>query len=443
MKNFKYNKKTNSLFWESKLVEYWKKAAVVMGLGTWTDAMDFAVIMYAVAMLVSEWKLTPVETTWLLTTFGVGGYISMLLNFVTGPLIDAIGRKKMWVIGNLIAGIAYLGASTAPNWFVLTFWRLLGVLTLAFTLPAFYTLMPEEVPADKRQTIIALAGILNMVGVLNINLFLALTGVFPWLTWRIMAAYVGFADLLLAILGLIILREPPLWQERRKLIKEGKIPKEESKVSYREILSGEMRKKWLVAVLVPLCFSMTGIATVTNMYLSYFQAAILKWSPAIIGVIGLIGTIVGAITRMLMGPISDRVGRLNTIIIFAIPSAVACVLLWNTPNIVGIGEHLPVVAFYMIMSIIFGLGTSAQEDTGRTYISEVVPARARGTSQSLLQALKTIVLTPLQTAAGLLAAVISPTVAYGTFPLIGFILGVAGAIAAKKMGLETRGKILD
>jgi len=43
------------------MVEYWKKAAIVLGVGTWSDSLDFGVLMTALTLLIVPWGLGPIE----------------------------------------------------------------------------------------------------------------------------------------------------------------------------------------------------------------------------------------------------------------------------------------------------------------------------------------------------------------------------------------------
>jgi len=426
------------------MVEYWKKAACVLGIGSWTDSLDFAVLMYTVAMLVTEWGIGPVETTWIITGFGISGYISMVIGLLTGPLMDYFGRKKIWVLGNAVAGISYLFAATAANWMQVAIYRMIGVWTVGFTLTAWYVMLPEEVPADKRQFILGLTGLLNTIGATTVYGLMALSGLFPWLTWRVMCLFTGLADLAATVMGIIWLREPPIWQERRKLMKEGKIKKEEQRMSYRELLGPKWRKKFLVLMWLPIVFAATGLATATSGYLSFFQAAVMKFPAPLIGMIGVVSQVIIACTRPIIGKLSDKFGRLNSLLFGAIPGLIGMLLLWHTNVLIGVGPSLTVIAGYVFFYFLWSLAGWSQQDTARLALAEAFPTVARGTAQSLSTGvIASLIMTPLGVVSGLLATVISPSDAYSIVPTIGFIVGITAVLIAKKLGYETAGKALE
>ncbi|MEM3618695.1 MAG: hypothetical protein QXK47_06470, partial [Candidatus Bathyarchaeia archaeon] len=69
----------------------YKRLAVVGGLGSWSDAMDEMVIAITMPLLIAFWKISMPEVGFLISGIYLGMFVSA---FISGPLIDYIGRKK-------------------------------------------------------------------------------------------------------------------------------------------------------------------------------------------------------------------------------------------------------------------------------------------------------------------------------------------------------------
>lgn len=102
--------------------------------------------------------------------------------------------------------------------------------------------------------------------------------------------------------------------------------------------------------------NMTFAAVV--MYLSYFYTDVYGISPAVVGTIFLSMRFVDAITDPLMGALADRTrsrwGRFRPYLLFVpVPLAVACVLMFTTPEWSGTAKIAYAFATYFIMSLLY------------------------------------------------------------------------------------------
>lgn len=415
----------------------YKRVAVIGGLGSWSDAMDEMVVAITMPLIIAYWRLTIAEVAFLISGIYLGMFIS---SFVSGPLIDYIGRKKGFVIGNFFASLAYVMYLLAPNiqwWYVA---RVLSGLFSCLSTVAFYTWLPEETPPEKRQTVIGRASAMSVIGTLNISIMLILAGIYGW-TWHVFFAYVAAFDAMIFILGAVLLRESSMWLERQKLLKEGKIARE-GRVPLRKFLSKEYRARFLLALLLSIAGWFGLLFTVLS-FLATFQSQVLAFSLSLIGLVEITCNINGTIARAVFGAVSDRIGRLNTLIICAILGIVGTQLSWRTPLLVGVGEKLPVILFFVISFWMYIWGLNGICDTSRTWYAELIPTSIRGSMESFTQIIASLIAFFGTIIIGILAGYIGLSEALTLTPLIGGIIIIIVAAVGKKLGLETKGKPLE
>ncbi|MEM2703748.1 MAG: MFS transporter [Candidatus Bathyarchaeia archaeon] len=421
---------------ESKRSSY-KRVAVIGGLGAWSDAMDEMVISITMPLLIAFWKLTMAEIAFLIS----GIYLGMLISaFVSGPLVDYVGRKKGFVIGNIFAALAYIMYLLAPNiqwWYAA---RVLSGFFACLSTVAFYTWLPEETPPEKRQTIIGRASAMGVIGTLNISIMLMLAGIYGW-AWHVFFAYVAAFDAVIAILGATLLRESSMWLERQKLLKEGKLVKER-RVPIGKFLSKEYRARFLLALFLSIA-GWFGLLFTVLPFLATFQSQVLAFSLVLIGLVEITCTINGTVARAVLGAISDRIGRLNTLLLCAILCIIGTQLSWRTPLLMGVGEKLSVILFFVISFWIYIWGLNGICDTSRTWYAELIPTGIRGSMESFTQILASAIAFSGTIIIGILAGIIGLGEALTLTPLIGGIIVIIVAVVGKKLGFETKGKPLE
>ncbi|MBS7646563.1 MAG: MFS transporter [Candidatus Bathyarchaeia archaeon] len=415
----------------------YKRLAVVGGLGSWSDAMDEMVIAITMPLLIAFWKISMPEVGFLISGIYLGMFVSA---FISGPLIDYIGRKKGFVLGNFLAALAYLLYLVAPNfqWFYAA--RILSGFFACLSTVAFYTWLPEEVPPERRQTIVGRASAMSVIGTLNISIMLILAGIYGF-TWHVFFAYVCIFDLVVAILGVLLLRESSLWQERQKLIAEGKVKREE-RVPLKKFLSPEVRAKFVLALLLSIS-GWFGLMFIVLPFLATFQSTVLAFSTALIGIVEVTCTINGVIARAVLGMVSDRVGRLNTLILCAVLCIIGGSLSWRTPSILGVGEKLPIIVFFAVTFWIYLWGLNGICDTSRTWYAELIPTSIRGSMESFMQILASLIAFFGTIIVGVIAGYVGLGEALAIMPLIAGIIIIIVSVIAKKLNLETKGKRLD
>lgn len=411
-------------------MEYWKKASIVLGLGMFTDSIDLMLLAYVIPLLVKIWKITSAEIGLMGTIFNV---VVILMAIFSGPLSDYFGRVKVWIIGNLIAGIFLWGSTFTDNWFIFAVLRGIGSATVGMTVSAYYTLIPEEAPPRFRATLASvIAAIGGIIASILYSTFLGLAGVTPWIDWRFMVRFLATMNIIAAISGLLILREPAIWKERRQLTKE--------KMSYKALFTREFAGIFIVAALLPCLLGMGAFGFVFVNFSSYFQTTLMKFSPATIGIVAMVGTIWGTVVRLITGPVSDRIGRLKTIIALTIPGLIVTQVLWRLPYF-GVGEALHLVIAFIALYMLSGLVMYGLEAPPFIYLAEIVSTLARGTAETFVMILRGIINGVLSLVIGYLALA-APCEAFAWYSAITCILALICASILLRKGLERTGKPL-
>jgi len=356
------------------MVEYWKKAAIVGGLGAWSDAMDALLMAHTLGMIAATWKLGPEIVGLVVGVWSIGNVVSAL---ISGPLIDSYGRKKMWVLANFITGLLYIYLALSPNEWHFMFGRFLtGVFALMSTLAGLYIF--EEAPKEKRGFTSGIVGLFGLLGALNSSAMLIVAAV-TGIGWRGIYWYGVAWNFLISILGLLFLRESSLWLERRKLIEEGKLM--EKKVPYGRLFETGIRRRFLLSLFVYV-FTATLLGLPIH-FRSYLELVILQFPYELTGILGIIMTSVGAAGAFFWPRLSDKIGRVKTLTLISIVGLVGSQLCFRTNILVGVGPTLPVIAFYLLFWCIWVFGWNGGVSTERIWAAELFPTGIRGTATSL------------------------------------------------------------
>ena len=114
-------------------------------IGIFTIAMDWSVVNNALPAIQRGLKTSFSEMQWILSAFG----LSMTVFLVTmGRLGDIIGRRKLFIIGLLIAWIASLGAGLSPSPSFLIVCRCFLGLSMAILMPCSQALVSHAYPVN-------------------------------------------------------------------------------------------------------------------------------------------------------------------------------------------------------------------------------------------------------------------------------------------------------
>jgi len=419
----------------------YKRTAIIAGLGSWTDIIDAMTLVLTVPLIAVHFKLTPTEVGLLIGVSSIG---MVLHGIFGGILIDYLGRKKIFVLGNFLTGILYFLSTFAPYFIIFLVFRLISAIFFELTTTSSNIIVAEESPPEKRQWITSLSQALGVAGMFNMSLMVIIIGLFN-LSWQFAFVYAGILDIIIGILGVAFLTESSVWRERRKLL-EMKETREE-KVPLRRLLSSELRLKLLLMFAMSICIPATGAAygllLVAFPFMSTYMTNVLMADMFFVGLCDAISILFSAPGRAIFGKISDRVGRLNTFIICCILLLVGTQLCYRTHAIAGMGETLPVMLFFIIFFSLYAWGWTSVAVTAVTWSTELFPTGLRGTVAGFTGIIAGLVSFFGSTLVGYLSTFLPLGEVLATASLIAILILFAIAVIGKKAGLETKGKALE
>ncbi len=178
--------------------------------GVFVDAYDFASLGIGVPGLSAEFHLQPSQLGLIASIMGVG---AVLGGIAGGYLADRVGRLRMFIIDLICLVVATLGASLAPNIYVLFFFRFLIGVGVGLDYPVAFSFLAEIVNTRRRGGSIASWVFIWQVAV-AVSVLVALVIYYLGFTEHLWRFAVGFG----AVPALIILAlrgkymwESPLW----------------------------------------------------------------------------------------------------------------------------------------------------------------------------------------------------------------------------------------
>ena len=262
------------------------RAPWLLGLLMLFDSWDSVVIAYTLPVLIAEWKLSPLQSGWLISA-GYGG--QFLGAIIFGSLAERYGRlpvlKLLVVVMSLLA-IACAMAGSYPQLITL---RALQGLTIGGALPVAICYINEVAPTATRGRFF---GTFQFLMTSGFGLA-ALSGAWliPAFGWRIMFA-IGAAPLLVLPFTLT-LPESPRWLAGRGRLDEAAgslerlgagalpaanarppIPGSGARVPYAMLFAPGVRSTFIVTVLLWFLTSLVSFGLVTwipSIYVSMFK----------------------------------------------------------------------------------------------------------------------------------------------------------------------------
>ena len=406
-------------------MEYYKRAALIAGLGGWSDTMDLFIWIYCMPVLGKEFG-------WGAATLGLITGLRRLGTFIhagiSGPLVDYFGRKWTYSIGNLLTGLLYVAYIFARNAWEFIIIGIFQLWTVWLTgLAGIFVF--EEAPAEKRNWIYGLSRIFSIIGSLNVTLGISITGILG-VGWRPLFLYNAVYNIFVAAISAIFLRESSVWLERKKLIEEGKI-EQKKRIPISVLWSPKVRKMFLLACWVNFFLA---LSRVPDWFQTTYIMYALKIDAVTMGNLMTIATLVGALGYLIFGRLSDRRGRLFSMGITAVIGTI-CTIFWlTTDKFVGTGTSLSVLLYFMPFFIIWKIVFTGFLVVEPTWMSEIFPTSIRATAQSFSYVFYGIEAV-ISIAAGILAETIGMGLAYLLLGL-GWLLLIIPPILLKA---ETKG----
>jgi MFS transporter, PHS family, inorganic phosphate transporter len=138
---------------ETSLSRFHLRAALVSGMGFFTDAYDLFVIGIASTLITTEWNLSTGKLALLNSTMLIAAFLGAI---VFGRFADLGGRKRVYWIVAVIMVVAALGSALSPSFWVLVGFRFLLGLGVGGDYPVSAVLMSEYANRKDRGKLVGL-----------------------------------------------------------------------------------------------------------------------------------------------------------------------------------------------------------------------------------------------------------------------------------------------
>ena len=162
------------------------RAALVSGMGFFTDAYDLFVIGIASTLITQSWHLSSGRLALLNSTMLGAAFIGA---FVFGRIADLVGRKHVYWLVAAIMVVAALGSALAPSFWVLIGFRFLLGLGVGGDYPVSAVLMTEYANCKDRGRMVGLVFSTQALGLIIgplIALSLLGAGTSSEVAWRVL-----------------------------------------------------------------------------------------------------------------------------------------------------------------------------------------------------------------------------------------------------------------
>jgi MFS transporter, PHS family, inorganic phosphate transporter len=138
---------------DASLSKFHFRAALVSGMGFFTDAYDLFVIGVASTLIKLEWDLSSDKLALLNATMLGAAFLGAL---VFGRIADVFGRKRVYWLVAVIMVVAAIGSALAPSYWILIGFRFLLGLGVGGDYPVSAVLMTEYANSRDRGRLVGL-----------------------------------------------------------------------------------------------------------------------------------------------------------------------------------------------------------------------------------------------------------------------------------------------
>lgn len=167
---------------------------------------DTGVINVALPSLRQEFKPSPDVEGWIVSAVLAGGMVGP---FVSGPLTDILGRKRINLLASLIFVIGSIITAIAPTISLLIAGRLLLGLAIGIVASTVPLYLAEIAPANKRGQLVTFFQLAITLGIL-LSYVVGYTFEGHESAWRSMF-WTGFIPAAILFLGMLFVPESPRW----------------------------------------------------------------------------------------------------------------------------------------------------------------------------------------------------------------------------------------
>lgn len=210
-----------------------KLLAVIALGGIFVDAYDFTSLGIGIKSLTEQWGLSPGQVGLLTSIMAVGALLGALIG---GPLVDRLGRFKVFVLDLILFVVAAIAAGLAPNYEFLLVCRFFLGFGVGIDMPASLAFVAEFTNRRRKGGSVNLwqpMWYIAVVGAALIALPLVLVGVDENL-WRWMVGLGAVPALIVLLLRLKFTEESPMWAAQSLGLREAaKILQSSYKITVR------------------------------------------------------------------------------------------------------------------------------------------------------------------------------------------------------------------
>ena len=171
---------------EAPLSRFHLRAAVVSGMGFFTDAYDLFVIGIASTLIATDWHLSSAALATLNSTMLAAAFLGAV---VFGRVADLLGRKRVYWIVAAIMIVGALGSALSPSYWILIAFRFLLGFGVGGDYPVSAVLMSEYANRKDRGKLVGTVFATQALGLI-VGPLIALTllgaGASDNVAWRVM-----------------------------------------------------------------------------------------------------------------------------------------------------------------------------------------------------------------------------------------------------------------
>jgi SP family arabinose:H+ symporter-like MFS transporter len=375
--------------------------SVIVALGGFLLGFDFSVISGVLPFIEKYFSLNEWELGFTATAINFGAISGTL---IAGPIIDAVGRKKVLIVCAILYTVSAVLSALAIDFVTFNIARIIGGLAIGASIITAPVYVAEIAPPKYRGRLVGINQFTIVLGISIAyfsNYFLLEIGEN---NWRWMLGVEAFPALFYFFF-LLGIPESPRWLVMKKRENEArnvllKVVNEQDaelelgeihnslvnqqKGIYSDLIKGKMIRIMIIAIVLGLCQQMSGVNAVFSYAPMIFeksgagrQAAFM--SAVFVGLVNLLFTIL-AVWLM------DRIGRRPLLMAGALGMTLSHITLMLTSHFNNFEGILVLIA---ILVFIASFATSV----GPGYwilVSEILPNRLRGLAISIIQGLTSL-----------------------------------------------------
>ena len=384
-----------------KKLVYASMISVIVALGGFLLGFDFSVISGVLPFIETYFDLNEWQLGFTATVINFGAVFGTLL---AGPIIDAVGRKKVLLVSAILYTISAICSALATDFIFFNIARIIGGLAIGASIITAPVYVAEIAPPMYRGRLVGINQFTIVLGISIAyfsNYFLLDVGEH---NWRWMLGVEGIPAILYFFF-LFLVPASPRWlvmkkreDEARevilKIVERNEVETELRKIHeslanktrafYADLVKGRMLRYMVIAIVLGLCQQMSGVNAVFSYAPMIFeksgagtQAAFM--SAVFVGLVNLLFTVL-AIWLM------DKVGRRPLLISGAIGMTISHVTLTIAAASNRFEGGIVLAAILLFIA-------SFAASVGPGYwivISEILPNRIRGLAISVIQGLTSL-----------------------------------------------------